>query len=95
MTVVNNLKSHNAITKISNLANDLCEYFETEDEIDGDDTFIEIDEHNEVVSIKIDREYIKIQSDESASLRDLIKLAENVSILPDGETVSVLISISV
>lgn len=75
--------------------NELCDYFETEDEIDGDDTFIETEEHDKMVSIKIDREYIIMRKNENASLQDLIALAKDVSIVPDDEIITVLINIPV
>lgn len=95
MTIENNLKNRNAIVKISDLVDELCEYFDTEDGIDGDDTFIKIEEHDKTVSIRIDREYVVMQKSENTSLRDLIALAEDVSIIPDGEIITVIINISI
>lgn len=95
MTVENNLNNHDAIVKISDLVDELCEYFDTEDGIDGDDTFIKIEEHDKMVSIRIDREYVVMQKSENTSLQDLIALAKDVSIIPDGETITVIINIPV
>ena len=94
MTIVNNLKSSAAIAKVSDLVDNVCEYFEIKDEIDECATFIEVEEHGDIVSIRIDRTYyIKIQNKGDTSLRDLIKLAKDMSVEPDGESITISMSI--
>ena len=95
MTVVNNLKSPSAIAKISDLIDNVCEYFEGEDKIDEDSTLIKVEECNEFIIIKIEREYIVIQNVENTSLQDLIKLAKDMSVVPDGESITISMSIPV